>query len=158
MLRATLLTLAVVGAGTLSAFANGLSAEQVVERVTVSVDANGNEIRTYAIAEEVSPGDEVRYSLAYTNSGNEAADAVSLVMPVPGAVTYIETSATGPADALTFSADGGKSFAARTALKVLDGDQERFATSADITHIKWAFSDPIAPAASGMVSFRAVLK
>ena len=100
----------------------------------------------------------MRYSLAYTNRGNEAADAVSLVMPVPGAVTYIETSATGPADALTFSADGGKSFAARTALKVLDGDQERFATSADITHIKWAFSDPIAPSASGIVSFHAVLK
>lgn len=158
MLRATLLALAVAGAGSLSAFANGLTADQVVERVTVTVDANGNEVRTYTIAEEVAPGDEVRYSLAYTNTGAEAAEAVSLVMPVPGAVTYIETSATGRADDLTFSADGGKTFAARSALMAYEGDVERFATSADITHIKWAFSDPIAPAVSGTVSFSAVLK
>lgn len=158
MLRATLLALVVAGAGSLSAFANGLTANQVVERVTVTVDAAGNETRAYAIAEEVSPGDEVRYSLAYTNTGSEGADAVNLIMPVPAAVTYIETSATGRADDLTFSADGGKTFATRAALKAYDGDQERFATSADITHIKWAFSDPIAPAASGTVSFSAVLK
>lgn len=158
MLRATLLALAIVGTSSLSAVADGLTAEQVVERVTVTVDENGNEVRTYALAEEVAPGDEVRYSLAYTNSGDAAADAVSLVMPVPSAVTYIETSATGRADELTFSSDGGKTFATRAALKTSGEDQERFATSADITHIKWAFSNPIAPAASGTVSFSAVLK
>jgi len=158
MLRATLLTLAVVGASSLSAFANGLTAEQVVERATVTVDANGNEVRTYALAEEVSPGDEVRYSLAYANTGDAAAEAVSLVMPVPGEVTYIETSATRGAGALSFSADGGQTFAARGAVKSADGDQERVATSDEITHIKWAFSEPIAPAATGTVSFSAVLK
>ena len=44
MLRATLLALAFVGTSSLSALANGLTAEQVVERVTVAVDANGNEV------------------------------------------------------------------------------------------------------------------
>ena len=158
MLRATLLALAVAGASSLSAFADGLTAEQVVERVTVTVDANGNEVRSYQLADEVAPGDEVRYSLAYKNSGEAAADAVSLVMPVPSAVTYIETSASGRADELTFSSDGGQTFATRAALTTADGDQERFATSADITHIKWAFSNPIAPATSGTVSFSAILK
>lgn len=158
MLRATLLALAFVGTSSLSAMASGLTAEQVVERLTVSVDANGNEVRTYALAEEVAPGDEVRYSLAYTNTGDAAADAVNLVMPVPSAVTYIESSATGRADEVMFSADGGKTFATRAALKISDGDQIRFATSADITHIKWAFSNAIAPAATGTVSFSAVLK
>lgn len=158
MLRATLLALAFVGTSSLSALANGLTAEQVVERVTVAVDANGNEVRTYALAEEVAPGDEVRYSLAYTNAGEAAADSVNLVMPVPSAVTYIESSASGRADELTFSSDGGKTFATRAALKTSEGDQERFATSADITHVKWAFSNPIAPAATGTVSFSAILK
>jgi uncharacterized repeat protein (TIGR01451 family) len=153
MLRATLLALAVVGTSSLSAFANGLSAEQVVERATITIDANGNEVRTYALAEEAAPGDEVRYSLTYSNNGDTAAEAVSLVMPVPSEVTYIETSAAAAGKSLSFSIDGGKTFAPRADLR--SGD--RAATSDEITHIKWAFVEPIAPAATGSVSFSAVL-
>lgn len=158
MLRATLLALAVVGTSSLSAFANGLTAKQVVERATISIDANGNEVRTYAIAEEAAPGDEVRYSLTYINLGDTEAEAVNLVMPVPREVTYIETSAVAGGNALSFSADGGKTFAARGALMTGAGDQQRPARSDDITHIKWAFAEPVAPAATGAVSFSAVLK
>lgn len=157
MLRATLLTLAIAGTSSLTAFANGLTAEQTVERVTVSINANGNEVRTYAVAEEAAPGDEVRYSLTYTNSGDTAAEAVSLVMPVPSEVTYIETSAAAAGKALTFSADGGTTFAPRAALMTSTGDQLRPATSDEITHIKWTFAEPIAPSATGSVSFSAVL-
>lgn len=158
MLRATLLALAVVGTSSLSAFANGLTAEQMVERATISIDANGNEVRTYARAEEAAPGDEVRYSLTYANLGDTAAESVNLVMPVPGEVTYIETSAVAGTNQLSFSADGGETFAPRAALMTRAGDQLRPATSDEITHIKWAFTQPIAPAATGSVSFSAVLK
>ncbi len=158
MLRATLFALAVVGTSSIPAFANGLTAEQVVERATVSIDATGTEVRTYALAEEVAPGDEVRYSLAYANTGATAADSVSLVMPVPGEVSYIEASATGNPDQISFSVDGGQTYASRTTLTIGSGDQERLATADEITHIKWAFSDPIAPSGVGTISFSAVLK
>jgi len=158
MLRATLFALAAVSAVSMPAFANGLTAEQVVERATVTIDANGNEVRTYTLADEVAPGDEVRYSLAYSNTGQAAADAVNLVMPVPGEVAYIEASATGDPDNLSFSADGGATFAARTSLMLGQGDQARLAAADEITHIKWAFTDPIAPSSVGTVSFSAVLK
>ena len=157
MLRAALFALAMTSAYSAPAFANGLQAEQVVERATVSVDANGQEIRTYALATEVAPGDEVRYSLAYVNAGDTAAEAVSLVMPVPAEVTYIEASASSDQGAVTYSADGGESYAARAALIVGSGDAARLAAADEITHIKWAFAEPIAAAASGQVSFSAVL-
>jgi len=158
MLRATLFALALAGTSSLPALANGLTAEQMVERATVTVDATGQEIRTYAVAEEVAPGDEVRYSLAYANASATAAEDVSLVMPVPAEVTYIEASATGNPDDILYSADGGQSFAKRTTLTLGEGAQERLATADEITHIKWAFSDPIAPSSAGTISFSAVLK
>ena len=158
MLRATLLALAAASAVTMPAFANGLSAKQVVERATVSVDVDGNEVRSYALAEEVAPGDEVRYSLSYANTGDEPAEAVSLVMPVPGEVTYIESSVRGAANTVSFSADGGKSFSGRATVATGEGDEARPASADDITHIKWVFSEPVAPSSVGTVSFSAVLK
>ena len=157
MLRAALFALALTSAYSAPAFANGLQAEQVVERATVSVDANGQETRTYALATEVAPGDEVRYSLAYENTGDTPAEAVNLVMPIPAEVTYIEASASTDQGEVTYSADGGESYAARAALMVGAGDAARPAAADEITHIKWAFAEPIAAMASGQVSFSAVL-
>ena len=158
MLRATVIALTMVGALATPAFANGLKAEQVVEVATVLVGETGNEVRTYALAEEVAPGDEVRYSLAYANEGAVSVEAVSLVMPVPAEVTYIETSAGGTPSTITYSVDGGTNFAARDSLVVTGEDGARLASADEITHIKWAFTEPIPAAATGRISFRAVLK
>lgn len=157
MLRATLAALTFVGMTSLPTFAEGLIAEQVVERAIVSVDDNGTETRTYETAEDVAPGDEVRYTLTFKNTGGTDAEAVNLVMPVPREVTYIEASVTGDDEEISFSADG-QTFAPRTALTLGEGDQERLVTADEITHIKWAFSDPIAPESAGTISFSAVLK
>ena len=157
MLRATAIALAMFGVLTVPAHANGLKAEQIVEVATITLDAEGNEIRTYTDAEEVAPGDEVRYSLSYVNEGALAAEAVSLVMPVPAEVTYIEASAGGTPSTITYSADDGASFAARDSLVVTSEAGARLATAEEITHIKWVFSDPIPAASDGAISFRAVL-
>ncbi|MEL6860754.1 MAG: hypothetical protein AAGL11_02865 [Pseudomonadota bacterium] len=158
MLRATVIALTTFGVLATPAFANGLKAEQVVEVATVSVDESGNEVRTYALAEEVAPGDEVRYSLAYVNEGAQPAEAVSLVMPVPAEMTYVETSADGTSSTITYSVDGGTSFYARDSLVVTSAEGARLAASDEITHIKWAFAEPIPAASTGQISFRAVLK
>lgn len=158
MLRASLLALSMVGALSFTAHADGLIAEQMVEVAVVTVDENGEETRAYSAADAVAPGDEVRYSLVYENSGAAPAEAVSLVMPVPSEVTYIERSAGGTPSAITYSADGGTTFAARESLILGDGESARIASAEEITHIKWAFSDPIPAAAAGAIQFSAVLK
>ena len=83
MLRATAFALTLISAFSASAHATGLKATQIVEVATISVDADGNEMTTYSQASEVEPGERVRYSLAYANEGNDAAENVRLVMPVP---------------------------------------------------------------------------
>ena len=155
MLRATAFALTLLSAFSASAHATGLKATQIVEVATVAVDADGLETVTYSEASEVEPGEQVRYTLAFANEGAAAADNVSLVMPVPSEVTYIEGSALG---AVEFSADEGRTYAPRESLMIGQGDYARLAVSTEITHIKWAFSEPIAPAAKGQISFEAVLK
>ncbi|MEO1554235.1 MAG: hypothetical protein AAFR82_09875 [Pseudomonadota bacterium] len=158
MLRATAFALALLGVFSAPAHAAGLKATQTVELATVTVDADGAEMVTFAPATDVEPGEQVRYRLAYTNDGAEAADQVSLVMPVPSEVTYLEGSVDGNPGLVTFSSDQGETFASRSAVLITDGEAERVATAAEITHIKWLFDQPIAPAESGEISFMAVLK
>ncbi len=158
MLRATAFALAMLGVFSAPAQAAGLKATQSVELATLSVDADGAETLSFAPATDVEPGEQVRYRLTYTNEGVDAADNVSLVMPVPAEVTFLEGSISSNAAQVTFSSDNGESFAARESVLIKDGETDRVATSAEITHIKWIFAEPIAPTESGAISFMAVLK
>ena len=158
MLRATAFALAMLGVFSAPAHAAGLKAIQSVELATISVDAEGAERLTFSPATDVEPGEQVRYRLVYQNDGAEAADQVSLVMPVPAEVTYLEGSVDGDAGVVTYSIDDGNTFAPRAAVLVTDGGLERVASAEEITHIKWQFERPIAPTESGSISFMAVLK
>ncbi|MEO0451042.1 MAG: hypothetical protein AAFZ74_12085 [Pseudomonadota bacterium] len=158
MLRATLLALTLVGAFSAAAHATGLKATQSVEVATVTMAADGTETVTYSPATEVEPGEQVRYTLTYTNEGASPAEDVSLVMPVPAEVTYLEGSIAGPFSTVTYSADNGETFMAREALIVAADDAARPAAAEDITHIKWAFGEDIPAEQSGQISFSAILK
>lgn len=158
MIRAALFSLSLITALVAPAYAQGMNATQVVEVAVTNVDANGNESVSYETAVEVSPGDEVRYSLEYANEGGELAENVELVMPVPTELTLIEDSIMAATAIVTYSSDNGDTFAEREALTVSDGEVSRVAGSEDVTHIKWVFANGIAPAESGTVSFRGILQ
>ena len=158
MLRATLWALTMVGVCSIPAFASGLKAVQSVEVATVSIDADGTETRTYTPATEVEPGEQVRYSLSFFNEGDNPADKVSLVMPIPAEMIYVEGSVAGTVSEISFSADAGQTYVPRAALQVADGDTMRAALAADITHIKWDLTNPVAPTETGSISYEAVLK
>ena len=158
MLRATAFALTMLGVISVPVHAAGLKATQSVELATLSVDADGGERLTFAPATDVEPGEQVRYRLVYQNDGAEAADQVSLVMPVPAEVTYLEGSVEGDASRVTYSSDNGNTFAPRDAVLVVDGAVERVASAEEITHIKWEFERSIAPTEAGSISFMAVLK
>ena len=64
---------------------------------------------------------------------------------------------------ITYSADGGKSFAVADRLTVAARDTSgkavtRAAVAADLTHVRWALKEPLAPGASGFVRFKAVIQ
>lgn len=141
-----------------SAFASGLTATQTVETARVYIDTDGQEQVTYELAEEVAPGDEVRYRLTYANASNDAATNVRLDMPVPAQVTLIEGSVEGRSAIVTYSVDNGATYSKRGDLLVSADGTNLPATAEDITNIRWTFADDIAAGSSGEISYRGILQ
>ncbi len=110
-------------------------------------------------ATKVIPGTEVIYTISYTNVGNQPADNIVITDPIPEHMLYVGGSARGTDTAITYSADGGKTFASANKLKVKNADGSvRLAQSADYTHIRWALNEALKPEHTGQVEFRARLK
>jgi len=138
--------------------AQALTATQIVEKeVQVSLPSGETDI-SYQDASLVIPGEVIRYRLDYTNDKTEAASDLVLTMPVPEVVTFIEGSANGPANTITYSIDGGETFSERGELTISDENGSRSATADDVTHIRWFVAGPVAVGESGTLSFKGVLK
>jgi len=109
-------------------------------------------------AKEVTAGDVVEYTLAYKNAGDQAARDAVIDDPIPKGTSYLAASAAGENAEITFSTDGGKTFAPAVKLtyqlRTPSGQTEiRSATPSDYTHIRWTVRS-IAPGAAGKVAFR----
>ncbi len=158
MFRHGIFALSLMTAFAAPAFAEGLSATQIVERAVVTVDEDGGQTLTFELAEEIAPGDELRYRLTYLNDGDADAANVRMVMPVPAQVELIEGSADSDAAIVTYSIDNGESFTQRGNLTVTVDGQDRAATAKEITHIRWEFAEAIPAGTSGDLSYRGVLQ
>lgn len=158
MFRSILFAFSLLTALSAPAYASGLTASQTVEVAMISVDENGVETKAYEIAEEVAPGDEVRYVLEFANQGEAPASNVRLDMPVPAEINLIEGSVVPGEAEVTFSVDRGESFARRGDLTISVNGAERIATAEEITHIRWTFAGAIAPGEAGEISYRGVLQ
>ncbi|NRB38942.1 MAG: DUF11 domain-containing protein [Pseudomonadales bacterium] len=108
------------------------------------------------VADDVSPGQEVIYTLTYTNSGDEPANDLELKNPVSQNFHYVNGSAWGEGSEIQFSADGGKTFAAAEQLTVnINGKTQKAATS-DYTNVLWKIKT-INAGDTGNVGFKAKL-
>lgn len=132
----------------LPALSEGIAANQTIEKQIVSVDEDGTEEIDYVAADMVAPGDTVRYVLSFRNDGEDAAQSVTLVMPVPEETAFIPGSAAHDGVDAGFSYDGGQTF----------GPEEADEGAEDPSHIRWIMIDDLAPGAEGQVSFKAVLE
>lgn len=141
-------------AASVAAPAFALTASQTVEREVIVRNVDGSQTITREAADKVTPGDKVIYSLNYYNDAAEPADNIVLVMPIPSEINYIDGSADTKDAFSVYSVDGGKVFADRDDLRVLQADgNDRAALAEDITHIRWTVKDAVAPEASGTLSF-----
>ena len=108
------------------------------------------------------PGDELIYTVAYTNKTAKPAEKVMVTNPVPKHTRYKDGSAAGDNADITFSVDGGKTFATPDKLTVTIKDKAgkdnvRPAAGAEYTHIRWVLKQNVAPGQSGAVRFRAMI-
>jgi uncharacterized repeat protein (TIGR01451 family) len=122
------------------------NAQGVVEKVRMPLD-------------KAPPGTEVIYTTTFTNNGSKLANNIAITNPVPQNTTYVGASAFGDNTDVTFSIDGGKTYAAADKLRVKTPEgRERAALPTDYTHIRWTYRGDLAPAKTGTAGFRAVIR
>lgn len=104
---------------------------------------------------EIAVGEEVIYTVEFANDGGTEIAQPVVICPLPDFMVYVPGSAIGPGARITFSVDGGNSFAEASELKVsVDGEFETAAVER-YTHIRWTLDRPLAPGARGFARFRA---
>ncbi|MGH6610269.1 MAG: hypothetical protein ACRECQ_08435 [Burkholderiaceae bacterium] len=109
--------------------------------------------------DKATPGTEVIYTTTFTNHGSKPAGNIAITNPLPNDTIYVGNSAFGENTDITFSIDGGKSYAPADKLRVKTAEgRERAALPSDYTHIRWAYRGDLPPAKTGSAGFRAVIK
>jgi hypothetical protein len=110
-------------------------------------------------ADRLVPGNEVVYTLEIRNTTQMSRPPPTIDYPVPEHMRYVADSAVGAGAEVTFSADGGRSFARPENLFVVGTDgQRRAATADDYTHIRWQLKHILKGNSVAFARFLAVVK
>jgi uncharacterized repeat protein (TIGR01451 family) len=126
--------------------------------VEVTTEEDGKQVTKRVEASEVTPGQEVIYTLNYINASPDKALNVKLNNRVPANTTYKPDSAWGENTDIEFSIDAGKTFK-QPSLLVYEvsnnkGEkEERKASPEKYTNIRWTVKE-IAGDSKGEVGFR----
>lgn len=146
-------------AGSAVAQQNTIRLEHKAEQWESVTDDNGIEQARLVEAANVLPGEEVLFTVTYTNLGDEPAEDVTITNPVPEHMVYVDNSASGNNTSVTFSVDGGQTFGAPQDLLVTDAlGTPRPAIARDYTHVRWVVDSDVASGASDTVQFTAIVK
>ncbi len=134
-----------------------LNVQTEVQKEELVINASGETERRLVAAATVVPGDDVIYTITFTNISDETAENVVITNPIADHLTYVEGSAFGPGTAIEFSVDGGTTFGDLASLTVdVDGERKP-AAAEDITHVRWTMQSQLQAGAKGMARFRARL-
>lgn len=154
---AMLLVTAAISVPALAQERNVLDIQTTVQKEETVVSGDGTESKQLVPAEKVVPGDEVVYTVRFSNVGSEPADNVVITNPLPAELSYVRDSATGPGTAIEFSVDGGATYGDASSLRIAEPSGERAAQPEDFTHIRWVMQTPLPPGGEGVATFRARL-
>jgi len=139
--------------------ASALTATQKVEKEITVQQPDGSRVTQLVSAAEVTPGEKIVYTVAFTNDSAKPATDIVLAMPVPADVRFLEGTADKDGAIIRYSIDGGETFVEREELVLpAVGGGTRSASSDDITHIQWRIAGPVPVGTSDKISFKARLK
>ena len=134
-----------------------LNVQTVVQKEEVTVNDAGETQRRLVPAEKVVPGDDLVYTITFTNISEDTAENVVITNPIAEELTYVVGSAFGPGTTIEFSIDGGDSYGAAEELTITEDGAVRTAGPEDFTHIRWTMRNDLKAGAQGMAQFRAKL-
>jgi uncharacterized repeat protein (TIGR01451 family) len=118
----------------------------------------GREVYRFVPAWLLEQGQVVYYTLRITNQSTVPLRNVAVVQAVPANTTYLADSAAGPGAAVSFSVDGGKTFAPAGSLMIEVEGSKQLAQTSQYTHIRWQLRNPLAPGATALARFRATFR
>jgi len=127
-----------------------IETETVAAILGVKTLADGTRTREWLPATDIRQGQVVHYTVKIRNPGAGPAHDVVVTKPVPANTRYVADSAAAPGAVLSFSIDGGKTFASARELRPASPDA--------YTHIRWQLRYPLAPGAVAYARFRAVFR
>ncbi|MCX7595739.1 MAG: hypothetical protein N2235_18655 [Fischerella sp.] len=123
-----------------------------VEKQVVAQDQHGKQTKRWQSLQGkalVQPKDVLRYIVTGVNNGDKAVKNLVINQPIPKGMIYVLNSATVNSHnnaKITYSIDGGRSFADKPTVQVKlpNGKVEtRPAPAVAYTHIRWNFSTPV---------------
>lgn len=157
MLQLTLIASALITAAAVAQDEGHLNVRTVVQKEEITVNDAGETERRLVPADLVVPGEDVIYTITFTNISDESAENIVITNPISEDLTYVEGSAFGPGTVIEFSVDGGETYGTADALIVKANGEERPAEAGDVTHVRWVMQGDLAAGARGMARFRARL-
>lgn len=122
----------------------------------VRVTAADGELETLLLdADRVRPGEELRYTIEFTNTSAEFIDPgiVVITNPIPEAAEYLAGSAGGADTEVLFSVDSGNSFARPEELTVIEDGVRLLALPGHYTTVRWIYGGILGPGEGGSVFF-----
>ena len=129
------------------------------EKKLITTNELGAEETRYVPFKLVTPGEEIRYRISYSNLGNEAATSISIQGKVPEEMSLIIESVETPLAKASFSVDQGLSFGPLESLIVKNEDNStRPARIDDIDTISWTLSSPLNPGETGEIYYSLILE
>ncbi len=139
-----------------------------VSKVQSTLDAEGQVQRELVAADEVVPGDELRYTITFANDSDITVDAGRIVITnaIPAGTLYVPGSAGGndsqvaySSDGETFTADepaapaGAEGAAGQHPASGAAAGGGAPAAAAAVQSLRWTYQQPLAPGQSGQVYF-----
>lgn len=123
-----------------------------------TVEKDGKKTEKKIPAVKVLPGKVVYYTTEFKNISKKSVDGINIINPIPKLTTYIGKSAAGANTTVTFSIDGGKTWATPDKLKKKGKDGKMVVASAEnYTHIRWKHKGPLQSGKTGKATFQVTL-
>jgi len=133
--------------------------DSIAEIEILSRNTEGKDVYVRQPAELVPPGTVVIYTNSFTNLGDKPAEGITVNNAVPENMEYVAGSASKKGAEVSFSVDGGATYASPEKLTVTTKDgQTRPAQPKDYTHVRWTIQTLLLPGETRQVEFRALLK
>jgi len=144
--------------GSLAHAQGTLEMKNTAELETLVKTADGKVEKRRGPAEKALPGATVAYTTTFKNIGSRSAGGIVIKNPVPANTTLVPAGAWGENTEISYSADGGKTWAAVDKVRVTGADgKERPAGISEFTHIRWALRGELPAGKQGEVGFRVVI-